>query len=101
MTVKNRNRIHNEGLSAILQAIATSKTPSLIQELFLSNASLSAKGLQSFSLIEASRNPLHLQILDLSHNDLGSDSARLLKCVIPTLISLNLSHTKMGTRGAV
>ena len=30
MTVKNRNRIHNEGLSAILQAVATSKTPSLL-----------------------------------------------------------------------
>ena len=29
-SVKNRNRIHNDGLSAIIQAIGTSKVPSLI-----------------------------------------------------------------------
>jgi len=52
LTVKNRNRIHNEGLSAILQAIASSKIPSLIQELYLSNCSITAKGLKQFALIE-------------------------------------------------
>ena len=41
-----------------------------------------------------------MQILDLSHNDLGSDTPKLIKSVIPTLISLNLSHTKMEVKGA-
>ena len=41
-----------------------------------------------------------MQILDLSHNELGSETPRLIKCVIPTLISLNLSHTQFGSKGA-
>ena len=44
--------------------------------------------------------PFALQILDLSYNDLGSDSPNMLECVIPHLISLNLAHTKMASRGA-
>ena len=60
LTVKNRNRIHNEGLSAIMQAIATSKTPSLLQELYLSNCSITAKGLRHFKIIEESRAHFHL-----------------------------------------
>lgn len=39
-------------------------------------------------------------MLDLSYNELGSDTPKLIACVIPTIISLNLSHTKMGERGA-
>ena len=38
--------------------------------------------------------------MDLSHNDLGSATPKLIKCVIPTLISLNLSYTKFGNNGA-
>ena len=60
LTVKNRNRIHNEGLSAILQAVATSRTPSLLQELYLSNCSITTKGLRHFSLIEEKMAPFHL-----------------------------------------
>jgi len=59
-SVKNKNRIHNEGLSAILQAVATSKTPSLLQELFLCNSSITAKGLSQFSLLEQSKNVFEL-----------------------------------------
>ena len=99
LTVKNRNRIHNEGLSAILQAVATSQAPSLLQELYLSNCSINAKGLRHFGLLEEHQATFHLQILDLSHNELGSETPNLIKYVIPTLISLNLSYTKMGTRG--
>ena len=74
--------------------------PSLIQELYLSNASITGKGLACFSLIQENRVPFALQILDLSYNDLGSDSPNMLECVIPHLISLNLAHTKMASRGA-
>jgi len=100
-TVKNRNRIHNEGLSAILQAVATSKTPSLIQELFLSNSSICSKGLAHFALIEKHGVHFNLQILDLSFNELGNETPNLIACVIPTLISLNLASTKMGSKGAL
>ena len=60
LTVKNRNRIHNEGLSAILQAVATSKAPSLLQELYLSNCSINAKGLRHFELLELHQATFHL-----------------------------------------
>ena len=65
-SVKNRNRIHNDGLSAIMQAIATSKVPSLIQELYLSNSSITIRGLDSFNLIREANVQFDLQILDLS-----------------------------------
>jgi len=42
-----------------------------------------------------------IQILDLANNDLGSDSPMHLKSVLGTLISLNLSNTKLGQRGAL
>jgi len=39
-------------------------------------------------------------MLDLSHNELGSETPKLIRCVIPSLISLNLSQTQFGTKGA-
>lgn len=101
LAVKNRNRIHNEGLAAILQAVATSRMqPSLLQELYLSNCSITAKGLHMFGALPDAGVQLHLAVLDLSHNDLGSETPALIASVMPTLISLNLANTKMGNKGA-
>ena len=44
---------------------------------------------------------MNLQILDLSNNDIGSEAPTYIKHLIPTLISLNLSHTKLGKKGAI
>ena len=44
---------------------------------------------------------MNIQILDLSNNDIGSDAPTHIRHVIPTLISLNLSHTKLGKKGAI
>ena len=99
--VKNRNPIHDEGLAAIIEGIAQSKDYSLIQELYLSYSSITAEGLQRFARIPMSGVEMNLQILDLSYNDLGSVAPTYLRDVIPTLISLNLSHTKLGKKGAV
>lgn len=99
--VKNRNHIHNEGLAAIIEGIAQSKDYSLIQELYLSYCSLTAEGIQRFARIQMSGVQMNLQILDLSSNDLGSEAPTYLRDVIPTLISLNLSHTKLGKKGAI
>lgn len=40
-----------------------------------------------------------LQVLDLSHNDIGNEGAYYLKNVMGTLVHLNLSTTKIGLKG--
>ena len=99
--VKNRNRIHNEGFTALIEGIVSSKGYHLLQELFLSQSSITSRGLQQFMRVTESGISLHLQVLDLSNNDLGSDSPIHLSHVLHSLISLNLSSTKLGTRGAI
>lgn len=42
---------------------------------------------------------LDLQVLDLSNNELGNESATYLRPVIKTLVHLNLSGTKLGREG--
>ena len=44
---------------------------------------------------------MNLQILDLSNNDIGSEAPSQIRHLIPTLISLNLSHTKLGKKGTI
>jgi hypothetical protein len=44
---------------------------------------------------------LDLQVLDLSNNELGNDSAACLRPVIRTLVHLNLSSTKLGREGCI
>jgi hypothetical protein len=50
-TVKNRNRIHNEGFMAIVEAIAQSFGYSLIQELYLQFCSITCEGLSKIQRI--------------------------------------------------
>ncbi len=52
-------------------------------------------------MIEESQVYFHLQILDLSYNELGNETPNLIAGVLPTIISLNLSHTKMAVKGAL
>ena len=99
--VKNRNRIHNEGLAAIIEGIAQSKDYSLIQELYLSYCGITTEGIKRFARIQLSGIQMNLQILDLSNNELGSEGPTHLRHVIPTLLSLNLSNTKLGRKGAI
>ena len=99
--VKNRNHIHNEGLNAILEGIAYSKDYSLIQELYLSYCSLTPEGMTRFKHILNSGVQIKLQILDLSNNDIGSEAPSQIRHLIPNLISLNLSHTKLGKKGTI
>jgi hypothetical protein len=42
-----------------------------------------------------------LQILNLANNDLGNEVALYLKPVLRTLVSLNLSNTKLGVKGCI
>ena len=40
-------------------------------------------------------------MLDLAHNELGSDACFYIKLVLPTLVSLNLANCKIKEAGAV
>lgn len=53
--------------------------------------------MKAFNLL----NNCDLQILDLANNDLGNDAAQHIRCVMKSIVSLNLSNTKMGIRGCV
>ena len=44
---------------------------------------------------------IDLQILDLSNNDLGNEGAQYLRNVLPTLVELSLSNTKIGHKGCL
>ncbi len=92
--IKNRNRIYDEGLYALIEGIYKSQSV-LISELHLKQASISGYGLQALAMLENSS----LQVLDLANNDLGNEGANYLKYVMQNLISLNLANTKMGLRG--
>lgn len=95
--IKNRNRIYNEGLKAMIQAIVDSRESSLMSEFYLQSACITGRGLREFhSLNDVA---VDIQVLDLANNDLGNDFLMSLKPVLKTLVSLNLSNTKLGLRG--
>lgn len=71
----------------------------LISELHLQSACITGKGLQQFSLLQ--NVPIDLQVLDLANNDLGNEAPAYLRPVFRTLVSLNLSNTKLGLKGCV
>lgn len=49
--IKNRNRIYDEGLSAIIQGIADSKV-SVVSELHLTASSITSRGLKNLHVLE-------------------------------------------------
>ncbi len=72
--IKNRNRIYDEGLSAIVQGMVSSRDKlCIISELHLQSSCITSEGLRAFELIDAAK--IDLQILDLAHNDLGNDAS--------------------------
>ena len=98
--IKNRNRIYDEGLQALVEGMTTSKSGfCLISELHLQSACISGEGLQVLQSLQQTK--IDLQILDLAFNDLGNEAAYHLQYVIPTLVSLNLSTTKLGLKGCL
>lgn len=72
---------------------------SIISELHLQSACITSNGLKAFEMIDPTK--IDLQILDLGYNDLGNDAAQYLQFVIPSIVSLNLSSTKLGQRGCL
>lgn len=46
--IKNRNRIYNEGLKAMISAIVDSREPSLMSEFNLQSACITGRGLREF-----------------------------------------------------
>ncbi len=92
--VCNRNRIYDDGLKAIIEAIAESES-SLISELHLQSCLITGRGLSVMQSLKCD-----LQILDLANNDIGSD----ISCLRPVLRSirvLNLSNVKLQTKGCI
>jgi hypothetical protein len=95
--IVNKNKLRNQGAVAIIEGILQSKQMgcSLINEINLSYNYLNADILPYFALL-SNPNWIQLQSLNLSYNDLGSDSIRLLAPIMSTLETLNLSHTKLN-----
>lgn len=92
--MNNRNRIYDEGFMGVIQGIIKSQH-SLISELHFQSACITGDGLCALSLM---RN-VDLQVLDLSHNDLGNEGAYFLKSLMPRIVSMNLASTKIGLKG--
>jgi hypothetical protein len=46
--IKNRNRIYNEGLKAMISAIVDCREPSLMSEFYLQSACITGRGLREF-----------------------------------------------------
>ena len=93
----NKNKLRNQGAVAIIEGILKSKEHgcSLINEINLSYNYLNADVLPYFAQL---RNPdwIQLQSLNLSYNDLGPSSIKILQPIMSTLETLNLSHTKLN-----
>ncbi len=97
-SIKNRNRVYNEGFSAIIEAMCYGGS-SLISELHFQSAQLNSKCLQVMHQLQDVA--CDLQILNLANNDLGNEVASCLKPVFKTLVSLNLSNTRLGCKGCL
>ena len=70
---------------------------SLISELHLQSASITADGLFMLSQLRQT----DLQVIDLANNELGNDACYHLRHVLPTLVSLNISNCKIKEAGAI
>jgi Ran GTPase-activating protein (RanGAP) involved in mRNA processing and transport len=102
-TIKNRNRIHNEGLTAIVEGIVKSVETtgqSLISQIQLQQSSLTGEGMVNFLKFSSVKQYVDIQILDLSNNELGPETPIFLEELIDSLIQLNLAGTKLGSKGA-
>jgi hypothetical protein len=93
----NKNKLRNQGAIAIIQGILGSKEMgcSLITEINLAHNYLNTDVLPYFALLS---NPqwIQLQSLNLSYNDLGPESIKILGPIMSTIEVLNLSHTKLN-----
>ena len=97
--IKNRNRIYDEGLEALVEGMAQTPNYCIISEIHLQSACITGEGLKIFSRLHNQK--IDLQILNLANNDLGNSPAFCLKDFIGKLVSLNLSNTKLGIKGCL
>ncbi len=80
----------------MIQGIADSQI-SVVSELHLTAACITSKGLKNLRILETTQ--IDLQVLNLANNDLGNDTSRSLYPIFRSLVSLDLSNTKMGRQG--
>lgn len=73
---------------------------SLISEIQLQQASLTNEGLFNFLKFAKVKDGVDIQIVDLSNNELGTETALFIEPLIESLIQLNLSGTRLGNKGA-
>lgn len=92
----NKNKLRNAGAIALIEGIleSTEIGYSVIGEINLSYNYLNVECLPYFARL-SDPNFIQLQSLNLSYNQLGPDSIRILAPILPTVLSLNLSNTKL------
>jgi hypothetical protein len=96
----NKNKLKNVGAKAIVEGILETESASVISDINLSYNYLTHACLTHFALL---RDPdfIQLQFLNLSFNDLGSESIRILGPVLVQMLDLNLAHTKLSNQSMV
>ena len=92
-----KNKLRNLGANAIVEGIleSTEQGCSLISEINLSHNCLTYDCLPNFAKL-SDPDWIQLQNLNLSNNDLGSDTIRTLMPVLSSVITLNLASTKLN-----
>jgi len=95
----NKNKLRNTGAIAIVEGImeSTDVGHSLIGDINLSYNYLTAECLPHFARLN-DPDFVQLQSLNLSYNALGPDSIRILAPILSTVLSLNLSNTKLNNQ---
>lgn len=93
----NKNKLKNIGAQAIIEGILETNGASIISEINLSYNFLNHECLNYFALLS---DPKFIQLLslNLSFNDLGSESFKILGPIMSNLLELNLSYTKLNNQ---
>lgn len=92
----NKNKLRNKGAAAIVEGIleSTATGHCLLGEINLSYNYLTSDCLPYFAELN-DQSFIRLQSLNLSYNALGPDSIKLLGPMLGSIVSLNLSNTKL------
>jgi hypothetical protein len=91
----NKNKLKNAGARAIVEGILETQDQSIISDINLSYNFLTHDCLHHFAKLK-DPNFIQLQCLNLSYNDLGPDSIKILGPILGTVIELNLARTKLN-----
>ena len=96
----NKNKLKNVGAKAVIEGILETQDYSIISEINLSYNYLTNACLNHFALLSDPKF-IQLQFLNLSFNDLGSESFKTLGPLMGRIIDLNLAHTKLNNHSMV